>query len=98
MLDRDKRTEEQIRGAIDWSQADEFWRRNVMSMPKLREQYDRLRLQAGSQRVRAAPKPSTTDQRVAQAQTAGGNGQVRTLAQIFERTGHRPNTIPGEIA
>lgn len=98
MLDRDKRTEEQIRGAIDWCQADEFWRRNVMSMPKLREQYDRLRLQAGTQRVRAAPKPSTTDQRVAQAQAAAGNGQVRTLAQIFERTGHRPHTIPGEIA
>jgi len=46
MLDNDRRTEQQIRAAIDWCQDDEFWRRNVMSMPKLREQYDRLRLQA----------------------------------------------------
>lgn len=53
MLDRDGRTEEQIHGAIDWCQNDEFWRRNVLSMPKLRDQYDRLRMQAESQRNRA---------------------------------------------
>jgi hypothetical protein len=52
MLERDNRTEEQIRGAIDWSQDSEFWRANVMSLPKLREKYDTLRLQA--QRDRGA--------------------------------------------
>lgn len=46
MLDRDERTEAEIHGAIDWCQADEFWRANVLSMPKLREKYDQLRLQA----------------------------------------------------
>jgi hypothetical protein len=46
MLDRDGRTEAEVSGAIDWCQADEFWRANVLSMPKLREQYDTLRLQA----------------------------------------------------
>jgi len=46
MLDRDKRTEEQVHKAIDWCQDDEFWRQNVMSMPKLRQQFDRLRLAA----------------------------------------------------
>lgn len=46
LLDKDGRTEEQIHRAIDWCQDDEFWRGNVMAMPKLREQYDRLRLQA----------------------------------------------------
>jgi hypothetical protein len=46
MLDRDGRTEEKITGAIDWATADEFWRANILSMPKLREQYDRLRLAA----------------------------------------------------
>lgn len=46
MLDRDGRSETEIRGAIDWCQADEFWRANVLSMPKLREKYDQLRLQA----------------------------------------------------
>ncbi len=46
MVERDGRTPDQIRRAIDWCQADEFWRANVMSMPKLREKYDQMRLQA----------------------------------------------------
>lgn len=46
MLDRDERTEEQVHAAIDWCQDDEFWRGNVLSLPKLRDKYDQLRLQA----------------------------------------------------
>lgn len=46
MLDRDGRTEDEVHGAIDWCQADEFWRSNVLSLPTLREKYDTLRLQA----------------------------------------------------
>jgi hypothetical protein len=46
MLDRDGRTEQEIHGAIDWCQADEFWRANVLSLPTLRDKYDQLRLQA----------------------------------------------------
>lgn len=53
LLDKDDRTEEQVAAAIDWCQADEFWRSNVLSMPKLREKYDQLRLAA--QRSRNAP-------------------------------------------
>lgn len=44
LLDLDGRTPEQVRTAIDWCQADEFWRSNILSMPKLREKYDQLRL------------------------------------------------------
>jgi hypothetical protein len=46
MLDRDDRTFDQVWRAIEWSQADEFWRTNVLSMPTLREKYDQLRLAA----------------------------------------------------
>lgn len=46
LIDLDGRTEDQIRRAIDFSQRDEFWRANVLSMPKLREKYDQLRLAA----------------------------------------------------
>src|SRR5579859_1532868 len=46
LIDKDGRTEEQVSACIDWCQADEFWRGNVMSMPTLREKYDRLRLDA----------------------------------------------------
>ena len=59
MLDRDERSEADIRGAIDWSQSDEFWRANVLSMPKLREKFDQLRLQA--QARRANGKQQATD-------------------------------------
>jgi len=46
MLDRDKIPYEDVRGAILWSQSHEFWRGVILSMPKLREKYDQLRLQA----------------------------------------------------
>lgn len=59
MLDRDGRTEQEIHGAIDWCQADEFWRANVLSMPKLREKYDQLRLQA--QRGRPTSRAQETN-------------------------------------
>jgi hypothetical protein len=59
MLDRDGRTEAEVIGAIDWSQADEFWRANVLSLPKLREKYDQLLLQA--QRRHGVPRQQQTD-------------------------------------
>ena len=46
MLDKDGRTKEEIHGAIDWCQRDEFWRSNILSLPTLREKYEQLRLQA----------------------------------------------------
>lgn len=42
LLDLDHRTEEQVRAAIDWCHADEFWAYNVLSMPKLRDKYVQL--------------------------------------------------------
>lgn len=55
MLDRDGRTEADVHAAIDWCQDSEFWRGNVLSLPKLREKYDQLRLQATRQN-RPAPR------------------------------------------
>lgn len=46
MLDKDGRTEDEVHGAIEWCQRDEFWRANILSLPTLREKYDQLRLQA----------------------------------------------------
>lgn len=46
LLDKDGHTVEQIERAIRWCQADEFWRANILSMSKLREKYDQLRLAA----------------------------------------------------
>ena len=53
MLDTDKRDEAKVHIAIDWCQDHDWWRSRVMSMPKLRKQYDTLRLQA--QQEKAGP-------------------------------------------
>ena len=37
MLDLDKRTEADILAAIAWSADDDFWRANILSLPKLRQ-------------------------------------------------------------
>jgi len=75
MIDKDGRTLDEILGAIRWCQADEFWRSNVMAMPKLRAQYDRLRLEAQRKRNASSqlaatgtngPALSGTDARVAE--------------------------------
>jgi hypothetical protein len=42
----DERSWEQITKAIEWCQADDFWRGNILSPAKLRKQYDQLRLAA----------------------------------------------------
>ena len=53
LLDADKRTEDQVHKAIDWCQSNRFWRSKVMSMAKLRDKYDQLRLDAESERDRS---------------------------------------------
>lgn len=58
LLDKDGRTEEQVHRAIDWCQDSTFWRGNVMSMPKLREKYDQLRLAARAPAGAAGPSVS----------------------------------------
>jgi hypothetical protein len=47
MLDADGRSLAEVKSVMRWSQADDFWRSNVLSMPKFREKYDTLRLQSG---------------------------------------------------
>lgn len=62
LLDADGRTVEQVLNAIDWCQNDTFWKANILSMPKLREKYDQLRLAAQRAAVKTAPaeRPPST--------------------------------------
>lgn len=46
LMDTDGRSERQVHNMIDWCQDDEFWRSNILSMPKLREKYEQMRLKA----------------------------------------------------
>jgi len=54
MIDRDGRTVEEITRIIDWVEGNDFWRANVLSLPKLRQKFDTLRLQA--QRPQGQPQ------------------------------------------
>lgn len=73
LIDKDKIPVDNVRAAITWCQADEFWRGNVLSMPTLRKQYDRLRHAAIRSQRHLAPTgtdglpQSTADRRVAEA-------------------------------
>jgi hypothetical protein len=42
MMRLDKRTEQQMLEHIDWSQKDQFWRSNILSIGALRKQFDRI--------------------------------------------------------
>lgn len=64
MLDKDGRDPVKAAELIRWTQADDFWRGNVMSMPKFRARYDQLRLKAVAE---WRTKRSTADKRVADA-------------------------------
>ncbi|WP_394267854.1 hypothetical protein [Limosilactobacillus vaginalis] len=49
MIERDKRTPQQIQNMIDWCQADDFWKQNILSTAKLRKQYDTMAPKANAQ-------------------------------------------------
>ncbi|WP_096201918.1 DUF4373 domain-containing protein [Bacillus sp. FJAT-45350] len=50
MMERDTRTEDQITYLIDWVQDHTFWRKNILSINKLRDQFDRLVLEIKDQK------------------------------------------------
>jgi hypothetical protein len=50
MMERDNRSEEQIKYLIDWCQRDSFWKVNILSPSKLREKFDQLVLKVKQDR------------------------------------------------
>jgi hypothetical protein len=63
MLDNDGRPEENVHKAIDWCQDSGFWHSKVMSVPKLREKFDQLRLEADQERKRRSGSNGHGDMR-----------------------------------
>lgn len=73
LLDADGRNEQEVHAAIDWCQSHQFWRSNILSMPKLRERYDQLRKQAMQERnAPASTRPADVINRA--AVRMGGEG------------------------
>lgn len=80
LMDKDGRTEAQAHRAITWCQQNTFWRRNVMSMPKLREKYDQLRMQADDER-RA---PASSNGRGKYAPGSSPSGPLKPITEDTE--------------
>lgn len=49
MIQRDNRSPQKIKNMIDWCQADDFWKQNILSTAKLRRQYDTMAPKANAQ-------------------------------------------------
>ncbi|WP_139809512.1 hypothetical protein [Prescottella equi] len=45
LLDKDGVSLDEALAVLEWSQASDFWKANIQSIPKLRDKYDNLRLQ-----------------------------------------------------
>lgn len=56
MIRLDNRPPEAIRRVIEWCQSDAFWQNNILSVGKLRKQFDQLALKMGT----PAPEPKST--------------------------------------
>ena len=50
MMERDNRTEEQIKYVIDWVNQDSFWGANILSPDKLRKQFDSIVIKIKSEK------------------------------------------------
>ncbi len=46
LVDRDGRDPHEAKALMEWAAGDSFWRGNILSVPKFREKYDQLRMQA----------------------------------------------------
>lgn len=82
---------------VDWATSDEFWRSNILSLPKFREKFDQLRLRARQQweqTHRARPPRRTTDDKVAAVgplveKVLGLNGSPTPRPELQAITGGR---------
>lgn len=61
MIRLDKRTPDEIKGVIEFSQHDSFWCANILSAGKLREKYDQLYLKSQRERKDSAEKKERGD-------------------------------------
>lgn len=76
LLDRDRRPYQEAEALMRWAAEDRFWRRNVLSIPKFRNHYDRLLMEARDQ-----PVPNGT------RLSGHGRRQAARDARALERLG-----------
>lgn len=62
LIERDGRDPVEIEAAIRWVDKDPFWSSNVLSVPTLRKQYDRLRLRAARDTRGGPERPASVSE------------------------------------
>ncbi len=62
MFDIDRRPFDKAMALLEWSQASQFWRKNIHSIPKFREKYDQLRLEANDEWAKKHADGRTTEE------------------------------------
>jgi hypothetical protein len=88
MIDKDGYTVEQIKWITDWATNNHFWKGNILSMPKLREKFDQLKIQAVEE-ANGGGRKSGSEQRLARG---------LALVQAAEGREFQPSEFPAEIA
>ena len=78
MIRIDKRTPEEIRQVIDFSQRDPFWRSNILSAGKLRKQFDQLsmKMQENGRRSSTGCRRTDSNLQAAEAFIYNDNGDA----------------------
>jgi hypothetical protein len=98
LLTADGRTFEDAMAVLEWSQASVFWRANVRSMPKFRDQYDQLRLQAEGrgELKKTAPR---LDSAAAVREWLKDEWRAGRTSEIQKRSGLRyePPDVPPDV-
>ena len=62
MIDRDNRPTDQIHAAIDWVAQSDFWAANILGVPKLREKWDTIYLQARREKQNQSHRVTRTEE------------------------------------
>lgn len=89
LIDKDKRSLEDVRDVTAWSQRSTFWKANILSLPTLREKFDQLRLAKESEE--AARNGHATDR---QPRGAAAPKPIPASEQCPDHRGQRKGTRP----
>ncbi|MDQ5861871.1 MAG: hypothetical protein M3536_06380 [Actinomycetota bacterium] len=61
LIDKDGYTPEQIMFVAKFATTDDFWKSNILSVPKLREKFEALKIKAQAKSKPGSSKPTTSD-------------------------------------
>ena len=103
MIRLDKRDPDDIGYMIDWCQADEFWRSNILSAAKLREQWDQLYLKSKDDLEEASRERRRDERRRLEGiRSSGGSDRQPSDAGVRGtgegEAGKKLPQVPGNVA